>query len=89
MASLRPYHATLVGESYLGMRRPVYECTEVQVRISYLTLPPYVLRSLMFSVPFSCFFFFFQVFNTHFNKLVIHLPNNSILSIFFKNTSSL
>ncbi|XP_022636172.1 uncharacterized protein LOC106762261 isoform X2 [Vigna radiata var. radiata] len=31
IASLRPYHATLVGESYLGRRRPVYECTEVQV----------------------------------------------------------
>ncbi|KAG4378507.1 hypothetical protein GLYMA_17G050100v4 [Glycine max] len=30
VSSLRPYHATLVGESYLGRRRPVYECTEVQ-----------------------------------------------------------
>lgn len=31
MSSLRPYHATLVGESYLGRKRPVYECTEMQV----------------------------------------------------------
>ncbi|XP_020228963.1 uncharacterized protein LOC109809941 isoform X2 [Cajanus cajan] len=31
VSSLRPYHATLVGESYLGRRRPVYECTEVQI----------------------------------------------------------
>ncbi|KAJ1400717.1 cDENN domain, partial [Sesbania bispinosa] len=31
LSSLRPYHATLVGESYLGRRRPVYECTEVQI----------------------------------------------------------
>ncbi|KAJ1437132.1 uDENN domain [Sesbania bispinosa] len=31
ISSLRPYHATLVGESYLGRRRPVYECTEVQI----------------------------------------------------------
>ncbi|KAL2997909.1 hypothetical protein AAZX31_09G066600 [Glycine max] len=30
ISSLRPYHETLVGESYLGRRRPVYECTEVQ-----------------------------------------------------------
>ena len=31
MASLRSYHSTLVGESYLGRRRPVYECTEMQI----------------------------------------------------------
>ncbi|KAK7411866.1 hypothetical protein VNO78_03309 [Psophocarpus tetragonolobus] len=31
ISSLRPYHAILVGESYLGRRRPVYECTEVQI----------------------------------------------------------
>ncbi|KAE7998472.1 hypothetical protein FH972_003016 [Carpinus fangiana] len=30
-SSLRPYHAKLVGESYLGRKRPVYECTDVQV----------------------------------------------------------
>ncbi|CAH9065928.1 unnamed protein product, partial [Cuscuta europaea] len=28
---LSPYHAKLVGESYLGRKRPVYDCTEVQV----------------------------------------------------------
>ncbi|KAF9626421.1 hypothetical protein IFM89_033240 [Coptis chinensis] len=28
--SLSPYHAKLVGESYLGRRRPVFECTNVQ-----------------------------------------------------------
>ncbi|KAF9620914.1 hypothetical protein IFM89_015311 [Coptis chinensis] len=28
--SLSPYHAKLVGESYLGRRRPVFECTDVQ-----------------------------------------------------------
>ncbi|XP_022938072.1 uncharacterized protein LOC111444270 [Cucurbita moschata] len=30
-ASLRRYHAELVGESYLGRKRPVHECTDVQV----------------------------------------------------------
>ncbi|KAK7819332.1 denn domain-containing protein 5b, partial [Quercus suber] len=30
---LSPYHAKLVGESYLGKKRPVYECTEVQVSL--------------------------------------------------------
>ncbi|XP_038889125.1 uncharacterized protein LOC120079023 isoform X1 [Benincasa hispida] len=29
--SLRPYHAELVGESFLGRKRPVHECTDVQV----------------------------------------------------------
>ncbi|KAJ0031095.1 hypothetical protein Pint_13484 [Pistacia integerrima] len=33
-ASLSPYHAKLVGESYLGKKRPVYECTDVQVCFS-------------------------------------------------------
>ncbi|KAH6817228.1 DENN domain-containing protein [Perilla frutescens var. frutescens] len=28
---LSPYHAKLVGESYLGKKRPIYECTDVQV----------------------------------------------------------
>ncbi|KAF6139197.1 hypothetical protein GIB67_040344 [Kingdonia uniflora] len=28
--SLSPYYAKLVGESYLGRRRPVFECTDVQ-----------------------------------------------------------
>ncbi|KAE8714086.1 DENN domain-containing protein isoform 2 [Hibiscus syriacus] len=30
-ACLSPYHAKLVGESYLGRKRPVYECTDVQI----------------------------------------------------------
>ncbi|XP_057968260.1 uncharacterized protein LOC131157859 isoform X2 [Malania oleifera] len=29
--SLSPYHAKLVGESYLGRKRPIYECTNVQI----------------------------------------------------------
>lgn len=36
-SSLSPYHAKLVGESYLGRKRPVYECTDVQV-FSFLYL---------------------------------------------------
>ncbi|PON81616.1 DENN domain containing protein [Trema orientale] len=31
LSSLSPYHAKLVGESYLGKKRPIYECTDVQV----------------------------------------------------------
>lgn len=30
-SALSPYHQKLVGESYLGRRRPVYESTDVQV----------------------------------------------------------
>ncbi|GAB4838026.1 hypothetical protein Ancab_027553 [Ancistrocladus abbreviatus] len=30
LSSLSPYHSKLVGESYLGRRRPVYECTDDQ-----------------------------------------------------------
>ncbi|KAL5768537.1 hypothetical protein ACOSP7_015082 [Xanthoceras sorbifolium] len=30
-SALSPYHAKLVGESYLGKKRPVYECTEAQI----------------------------------------------------------
>ncbi|XP_031382129.1 uncharacterized protein LOC116196519 isoform X2 [Punica granatum] len=30
-SSLSSYHAKLVGESYLGRKRPMYECTEVQI----------------------------------------------------------
>ncbi|XP_004513477.1 uncharacterized protein [Cicer arietinum] len=48
IASLRPYHATLVGESYLGRRRPVYECTEVQVEAANGFLS--VLRSYLDSL---------------------------------------
>ncbi|ANM68853.1 unnamed protein product [Arabidopsis thaliana] len=29
--ALSPYHSKLVGESYLAKKRPVYECTDVQV----------------------------------------------------------
>lgn len=31
LASLSPYHAKLVGESYLARKRPVFECTDVQI----------------------------------------------------------
>lgn len=34
LLSLGPYHAKLVGESYLGRKRPVYECTDVQIEAS-------------------------------------------------------
>ncbi|KAF3775677.1 DENN domain-containing protein 5B [Nymphaea thermarum] len=30
LSSLSSYHATLVGESFLAKRRPVYECTDIQ-----------------------------------------------------------
>ncbi|CDP03098.1 unnamed protein product [Coffea canephora] len=30
-SSLSPYHAKLVGESYLGRKRPIHECTDAQV----------------------------------------------------------
>ncbi|XP_065623635.1 uncharacterized protein LOC136064992 [Quercus suber] len=42
---LSPYHAKLVGESYLGKKRPVYECTEVQVEAAKDFLA--VLRSYL------------------------------------------
>ncbi|XP_057428941.1 uncharacterized protein LOC130722273 [Lotus japonicus] len=48
ISSLRPYHATLVGESYLGRRRPVYECTEVQTEAAKGFLS--VLRSYLDSL---------------------------------------
>ncbi|KAK7328835.1 hypothetical protein VNO77_22961 [Canavalia gladiata] len=48
ISSLRPYHATLVGESYLGRRRPVYECTEVQIEAAKGFLS--VLRSYLDSL---------------------------------------
>lgn len=31
LASLAPYHSKLVGESYLGRKRSIFECTETQV----------------------------------------------------------
>lgn len=47
-SQLSPYHATLVGESYLGRRRPVYECTDVQVEAAKGLLR--VLRSYLDSI---------------------------------------
>ncbi|KAK7291804.1 hypothetical protein RIF29_07241 [Crotalaria pallida] len=51
VSSLRPYHATLVGESYLGRRRPVYECTGVQMEAAKGFLS--VLRSYLDSLCFN------------------------------------
>ncbi|KAL2970986.1 hypothetical protein AAZX31_15G168700 [Glycine max] len=51
MSSLRPYHETLVGESYLGRRRPVYECTEVQTEAAKGFLS--VLRSYLDSLCYN------------------------------------
>ncbi|OIV99727.1 hypothetical protein TanjilG_26065 [Lupinus angustifolius] len=48
VSSLRSYHATLVGESYLGRKRPVYECTEVQTEAAKGFLS--VLRSYLDSL---------------------------------------
>ncbi|GAU45924.1 hypothetical protein TSUD_374220 [Trifolium subterraneum] len=48
MSSLRPYHTTLVGESYLGRRRPVYECTAMQVEAAKEFLS--ILRSYLDSL---------------------------------------
>ncbi|XP_049346750.1 uncharacterized protein LOC125811288 [Solanum verrucosum] len=42
---LSPYHAQLVGESYLARKRPVYECTDVQVEAAKSFLG--VLRSYL------------------------------------------
>ncbi|KAF5776155.1 putative cDENN domain, uDENN domain, tripartite DENN domain-containing protein [Helianthus annuus] len=47
-AALTPYHAQLVGESYLGKKRPVYECTDVQVEAAKGFLR--VLRSYLDSL---------------------------------------
>ncbi|CAK9140998.1 unnamed protein product [Ilex paraguariensis] len=46
--SLSPYHAKLVGESYLGRKRPVYDCTDVQVEAAMGFLA--VLRSYLDSL---------------------------------------
>lgn len=48
MSSLRPYHTTLVGESYLGRRRPVYECTPMQMEAAKEFLS--ILRSYLDSL---------------------------------------
>ncbi|XP_057766955.1 uncharacterized protein LOC130987423 isoform X2 [Salvia miltiorrhiza] len=45
---LSPYHAKLVGESYLGKKRPVYECTDVQIEAAKGFLE--VLRSYLDSL---------------------------------------
>ncbi|CAA0821386.1 DENN (AEX-3) domain-containing protein [Striga hermonthica] len=45
---LSPYHAKLVGESYLGKKRPVYDCTDVQVEAAKGFLG--VLRSYLDSL---------------------------------------
>ncbi|CAN4110226.1 unnamed protein product [Withania somnifera] len=47
-ACLRPYHAKLVGESYLARKRPVYECTDAQVDAAKSFLS--VLRSYLDSL---------------------------------------
>ncbi|KAJ0745683.1 putative cDENN domain, uDENN domain, tripartite DENN domain, DENN domain lobe protein [Helianthus annuus] len=47
-AALTPYHAQLVGESYLGKKRPVYDCTDVQVEAAKGFLR--VLRSYLDSL---------------------------------------
>ncbi|XP_043721329.1 uncharacterized protein LOC122668844 [Telopea speciosissima] len=47
-SSLSPYHAKLVGESYLARKRPVYECTEVQIEAAKGFLA--VLRSYLDSL---------------------------------------
>ncbi|XP_059634753.1 uncharacterized protein LOC132277056 isoform X2 [Cornus florida] len=47
-SSLSPYHAKLVGESYLGRKRPVHECTDVQVEAAHGFLA--VLRSYLDSL---------------------------------------
>lgn len=47
-SSLSPYHAKLVGESFLGRKRPVYDCTDVQVEAAKGFLA--VLRSYLDSL---------------------------------------
>ncbi|KAI3410839.1 uncharacterized protein J3R85_018350 [Psidium guajava] len=47
-SSLSPYHARLVGESFLGRKRPMYECTDVQIEAAKGFLV--VLRSYLDSL---------------------------------------
>ncbi|XWS72253.1 hypothetical protein CRYUN_Cryun02cG0024000 [Craigia yunnanensis] len=47
-ACLSPYHAKLVGESYLGRKRAVHECTDVQIEAAKGFLS--VLRSYLDSL---------------------------------------
>ncbi|KAG6428564.1 hypothetical protein SASPL_112816 [Salvia splendens] len=46
---LSPFHEKLVGESYLGKKRPIYECTDVQVKEAAKGFL-YVLRSYLDSL---------------------------------------
>ncbi|KAK6941303.1 uDENN domain [Dillenia turbinata] len=48
LSSLSPYYAKLVGESFLGRKRPIYECTDIQIEAAkgFLT----VLRSYLDSL---------------------------------------
>lgn len=48
LKSLSPYHAKLVGESYLGRRRPIFDCTDVQIEAAKGFLG--VLRSYLDSL---------------------------------------
>ncbi|KAM7470264.1 hypothetical protein LguiA_008447 [Lonicera macranthoides] len=48
ISSLRPHHEKLVGESYLGRKRPIYECTDVQVEAAKSFLA--VLRTYLDSL---------------------------------------
>ncbi|XP_078433160.1 DENN (AEX-3) domain-containing protein [Wolffia australiana] len=48
LSSLGPYHEKLVGESYLASKRPVYECTDIQVEAAKGFLA--VLRSYLDSL---------------------------------------
>ncbi|KAG0489174.1 hypothetical protein HPP92_007985 [Vanilla planifolia] len=48
LASLSPYHSKLVGESYLARKRPVFECTDVQIEAAKGFLA--VLRSYLDSL---------------------------------------
>uniref|UniRef100_A0A7N0UW27 UDENN domain-containing protein n=1 Tax=Kalanchoe fedtschenkoi TaxID=63787 RepID=A0A7N0UW27_KALFE len=48
LSSLGPYHAKLVGESFLGRKRPLYDCTDVQIEAAKGFLA--VLRSYLDSL---------------------------------------
>ncbi|KAK8959742.1 hypothetical protein KSP40_PGU006520 [Platanthera guangdongensis] len=48
LTSLSPYHAKLVAESYLARKRPVFECTDVQIEAAKGFLA--VLRSYLDSL---------------------------------------
>lgn len=52
LSSLSPYHAKLVGESYLGRKRPVYACTDVQVsyRMRFHFLKHQIRETLLYGL---------------------------------------